>query len=162
MIDSLPPDWISFARSFYSDESTNDAVEQFLRERTLDISDFAKMTEREFTELFKSDPTSSSDFAEGLNYSRIIPGLTRRLSASGITLLPNESVYVRGELRSSDGSSSVSHRVLIHKDGSVHPLCGRMANRMRKWSVMPFGQERKRHLCSLCSAPESSRGVTSS
>ena len=143
---SLPSE---FANHFYSDAQVSAAVDKFLLEHRLSISDFAQMTEREFLHLFEED---SLDFMRGLNHSRVIPGLMRRLDTEGVSLLPNQSVYVRSEVRSSGGYNSAVHRVLVRKDDALLPLCNRLQSRMKRWPVLSFGDLSHRRLCSMCAA----------
>lgn len=149
MIPSLPSNLSEFAGHFYSDAQVSAAVDKFLLEHHLRITDFAQMTEREFHHLFEED---SLDFMLGLNHSRVAPGLMDRLEAEGINLLPNQSAYLNSELRSSGGHNSAVHRVLVRKDGALVPLCNRFQGRMKRWPVLSFGDLSTRRLCSICTA----------
>jgi hypothetical protein len=146
----LSSDLSEFANHFYSDSQVKAAVDEFLLEHHLSLANFAQMTEREFVRLFEQDTSASLDFLRGLNHSRVIPGLMRRLHAEGIDLLPNQSVYFHSELRSSGGYNSAVHRILVRKDGALLPLCNRLHSRVKRWSVLSFGDLSHRRLCSLC------------
>lgn len=120
-MERTPSDIASFAQHFFSDREVDAAVDDFLAQRGLRLSDFARMTEREFARIV-DDPENELDFMKGFNHSRAISGLIRRLGKHGIDFLPNQSVYLRSELRAT-GSRSAVHRVLVRKDGSLRPLC---------------------------------------
>ncbi len=152
MTSSLPPDLAEFANHFYSEAQVSAAVEKFLLERGLKLSDFAEMTEREFLHLFEESRQGSLDFLRDLNVSRVIPGIMRRLEAEGIELLPNQSVYLHSELRSSGGYNSTVHRVFVRKNGALIPLCNRLSDRMKRFHVIPFGSLAGKRLCSICAS----------
>jgi hypothetical protein len=147
-----PNDLVSFASTFYSDDQVNNAVDTFLLVRGLELSDFAKMTEREFVRLFESDSQNGTGFLDGLNNMRTMRGLMQRLADQRIDFLPNQSVYSHSELRSSASPASVIHRILVKRDGSLFPLCGRLADKMRKSPPLEFGQASRKRVCRSCGA----------
>jgi len=149
MMPSLPADLAEFARHFYSQPEVDAAVDRFLSERGLELHDFAQMTEREFRRLV-DDPEVQLDFAKGLNHSRVITGLMGRLWENEIEFLPNQSVYLRSELRCFGPYSSV-HRVLVRRDGSLRSLCCRLKRPAAK-TLLNFGDLGRRKLCSHCAA----------
>jgi hypothetical protein len=76
-------DLVSLARAF-SDDQVSLAVNAFLLERGLELSDFAMMREREFVRLFESDSQIGAEFLYGL---MIALSRTRGLSAGNWQIL---------------------------------------------------------------------------
>lgn len=140
------------ARHFLSDAEVDAATDKFLHQHGLEIPDFAEMTEKEFLSLFEDSTQGSLDFFRSLNLSRVIPSLLRRLRDADIEFLPNQSVYVYSQLRFSQSNGSVVHRVFVRKDETVMTLCNRYTDRIKKFSVIPFGRVSRKRLCTICSS----------